>query len=292
MLDKNKKKDSPSFIPKIVRRFQKTLSSFINAIAEAIISSVHIPEIAIGPIIGSLITAITTLIIGLVTISNIFSEQFLYRPLQIQDNNANYSLELARYQQTILTDYLNHATQLTLDYPLSKLQQNPYLLRSLTQTVLREVDGERKRYIIMFLKDSFFLNSPYQEAPALLKDADLTEANLSKLDLTASNFSGSNLSNANLTHTNFHKSNLSSANLTNANLTNADLRGANLTNIEAVNTNFTDACYDIFTKFNPNFNPIKANMRLINSFSNCPYITDILPDNYKKSLVKNIKINQ
>lgn len=292
MPNKNKKKDSPSFIPRIVRRFQKTLSSFINAIAEAIISSVHIPEIAIGPIIGSLITAITTLIIGLVTISNIFSEQFLYRPLQIQDSNANYSLELARYQQTILTDYLNHATQLTLDYPLSKLQQNPYLLRSLTQTVLKEVDGERKRYIIMFLKDSFFLNYPYQEPPALLKEANLTEANLSKLDLTGSNFSGSDLSNANLTHTNFHKSNLSHANLTNANLINADLRGANLTNIQAINTNFTDACYDIFTKFDPSFNPIKANMHLIDSFTNCPYIQSSIPDNNKKYLNKTIKVSQ
>lgn len=287
----DKKKDTPSFFPRIVRRFQKTLSSFINAIAEAITSSVHIPEIAIGPIIGSLITAITTLVIGLVTISNIFSEQFLYRPLQIQDNNANYTLELARYQQTILTDYLNYATQLTLDYPLSKLQQNPYLLRSLTQTVLRELDGERKRYIIMFLKDSFFLNSPYQESPALLKEADLTEANLSQLDLTASNFSGSNLSNANLTHTNFHKGNFQNANLTNADLTNADLRGANLTNIEAVNTNFTEACYDVFTQFNPNFNPIKANMNLINSFSNCPYISDLSHDNNKKPIAKSFKAN-
>lgn len=286
-----KKKESPPFILRIVRRFQKTLSSFINAIAEAITSSVHIPEIAIGPIIGSLITAITTLIIGLVTISNIFSEQFLYRPLQIQDNNANYSLELARYQQTILTDYLNHATQLTLDYPLSKLQQNPYLLRSLTQTVLREIDGERKRYVIMFLKDSFFLNSPYQEAPALLKNADLTEANLSELDLTASNFSESDLSNANLSHTNFHKSSLKDANLTNGNLVNADLRGANLTNIKAVNTNFTHACYDIFTLFNPEFDPIKENMHLINSFSNCPDVGDLLSDKNKKSIGKTIKLN-
>ncbi|WPF87605.1 pentapeptide repeat-containing protein [Cyanobacterium aponinum AL20118] len=279
----DKKKESQPFLPKIVRRFQKTLSSFINAIAEAITSSVHIPEIAIGPIIGSLITAITTLIIGLVTISNIFSEQFLYRPLQIQDNNANYTLELARYQQTILTDYLNHATQLTLDYPLWKLQQNPYLLRSLTQTVLKEIDGERKRYIIMFLKDSFFLNSPSQEPRSLLKEADLTEANLSKLDLTASNFSGSNLSKANLSHTNFHKSNLKNANLNNANLTNADLRGANLSKIEATNTNFTNACYDVFTQFDSNFDPIKANMQQIDSFSNCPYIKDVSENSNKKS---------
>jgi len=261
-----------SFFIKIVKRFQKTLSSFLNAIAEAITSSVHIPQVAIGPIVGALISATTTLIIGFLTISNIFSEQFLYRPLQIQDNNANYTLELERYHQTILTEYLSYTTQLTLDYPLWKLQQNPYLLRANTQTVLDEIDSERKRYIIMFLQDANLLNFNGQATIPLLKNANLIEAKLDKLDLTSANFIGADLSKANLSQANLHKSNFYQAKLTNTNLTNTDLRGVNLEKADLTNANFTNACYDNFTKFDPNFDVYKAKMRLISSFNNCPFI--------------------
>ncbi|MBL1210114.1 pentapeptide repeat-containing protein [Geminocystis sp. GBBB08] len=263
-----------SFVLKIVKRFQKTLSSFINAIAETITNSVHIPQIAIGPIVGSLITATTTLIIGFLTISNIFSEQFLYRPLQIQDNNANYTLELERYHQTILTDYLNQTTQLTLDYPLWKLQQNPYLLRANTQTALSEIDGERKRYIIMFLEDTHLLTFKGNKiATPLLKNANLTEAKLDNLDLSYANFMGADLTKANLSQANLHGSNFYQAKLNNANMTNADLRSVNLEKTDLTNTNLTNACYDNFTKLDPQFDPNKAKMRLISAFNNC----DIVP---------------
>ncbi len=266
-------KQSQSFLLKIVKGFQQTLSSFINAIAETITHSVHIPPIAIGPIVGSLITATTTLIIGFLTISNIFSEQFLYRPLQIQDNNANYTLELERYRQKILIDYLNHITQLTLDYPLWKLQQNPYLLRANTQTVLSEIDGERKRYIIMFLKDTDLLifNSNKVSTP-LLKNANLTEARLDNLDLSYANFTGADLTKANLSQANIHSGSFLQAKLTNANVTNADLRSVNLEKTDLTNTNLTNACYDNFTKFDPQFDPNKAKMRLISTFDKCDFI--------------------
>lgn len=265
--------NNQSFIIKIVKRFQKTLSSFLNAIAETITSSVHIPEIAIGPIVGALISATTTLIIGFLTISNIFSEQFLYRPLQIQDNNANYNLELERYRQTILTEYLNYTAQLTLDNPLWKLQQNPYLLRANTQTALSEIDGERKRYIIMFLQDTQLLTfNNYHNAIPLLKNADLAEAKLDKLDLSYANFSGADLTKANFNQANLHQSILINAKLTNALLINADLRGVNLEKTDLINANLTNACYDNFSKFPAQFDPIKAKMRLINSFVNCDFI--------------------
>lgn len=270
-MSKENKQPQP-FFPKIVKRFQKTIFSFVNAIAEAINSSVHIPEIAIGPIIGSLITATTTLIIGLITISNIFSEQFLYRPLQIQDNNANYNLELERYRQTILTDYLNQTTQLTLDNPLWKLEQNPYLLRGITQAILTEIDGKRKRYIIMFLRDSFFLSSRNTASPALFQGADLTEAKLDQLNLSFVNFTGADLRKANLSQTNLHKSQFSLAKLDGTNLTNADLRGANLSQSDLTDANLTNACYDVFTQFKPEFKPIIANMRMISPFSACEVI--------------------
>jgi uncharacterized protein YjbI with pentapeptide repeats len=268
----NDKKQPEPVFPKIVKRFQKTLSSFVNAIAEAINSSVHIPEVAIGPIIGSLITAATTIIIGLITISNIFSEQFLYRPLQIQDNNANYSLELERYRQTILTDYLNQTTQLTLDYPLWKLEQNPYLLRGITQTVLTEIDGKRKRYVIMFLQDSSLLSSTSTPSPTLLQGADLTKAELDQLDLSFVNFTGADLSQANLSQSNLSKTEFSLSKLDGTNLTNADLRGANFSQSDLTNANLNNACYDVFTQFRPEFKPSIANMRIISPFSTCELI--------------------
>lgn len=269
-MSENKK---PSLLPKLFRRLQKTLSSFINAIAETITSSVHIPEIAIGPIIGSLITSATTLIIGFLTISNIFSEQFLYRPLQIQDNNASYTLQLETYRQTILNNYLNQTTQLILNYPLWQLQQNYNLLRANTQAALKELDGERKRYIIMFLEDNHLLTfNNYHRSSNVLENSNLTEAQLDNLNLPFTNFKNSNLMKVNFNYTNLHKANLSGANLSQGSLINTDVTGANLEKADLTNTDLTNSCYDIFTNFPSHFDPIKAKMNLIQTFHKCPII--------------------
>ncbi|MBE9221786.1 pentapeptide repeat-containing protein [Cyanobacterium stanieri LEGE 03274] len=275
-------KKKPAFLPKIFRRFQKTLSSFINAIAETITTSVHIPEIAIGPIIGSLITSATTLIIGFLTISNIFSEQFLYRPLQIQDNNASYTLQLETYRQTILTNYLNQTTQLTLNYPLWQLQQNYNLLRANTQSALKELDGERKRYIIIFLKDNHLLTfNNNHRSSNLLENANLEEAKLNDLDLSFVNLSNTNLRKSNLNHANFHQANLLRTNLEDSSLINADLTGTNLEQANLNNVILTNSCYNIFTQFPLNFDPIKAKMNLIRPFHKCPFI--VIEEEKKKT---------
>jgi len=266
-------KKKPFFSPKLLERLQKTLSSFINAIAETITSSVHIPEIAIGPIIGSLISSATTLIIGFLTISNIFSEQFLYRPLQIQDSNANYTLELDSYRQTILTDYLNQTTQLTLNYPVWKLQQNSNLLRATTQATLKEVDGGRKRFIVMFLKDNNLLSFNQSKVTTpLLTNANLQESQLDHLDLSFINLESVNLTKSNLNYANLHQTNLNQAILTQSSLVNTNLTGANLSKTELTNADLTNACYDVFTLFPDNFDPIKAKMRMIDPFGNCDIV--------------------
>ena len=262
-----------SFLLKIARRLQKTLSSTISAIAETIASSVHIPEIAIGPIIGSLITATTTLIIGLITISNIFSEQFLYRPLQIQESNANFNLSLNSYRQKVVTDYLNQMARLMLEYPLGKLQRNPILLRAITQETLQETDGERKRYVIMFLKDAHLLSSPYQAAPPLLEGGDLREAKLDHLELAQANLQGADLSKANLEASNLQLSNLAQTKLNSANLRRADLRGANLQEADLSNATLVNACYNLLTQFEPQFDPTAAKMQLVQPFTPCKPLT-------------------
>ena len=270
-MSKDKQK-SPSFLVKFFKSLQDTFSSFVNAIAESITSSVHIPDIAIGPIVGSLITSITTLIIGFVTLSNLFSEQFLYRPSQIQDSNAIYTLELERYHQKILTDYLNHITQLILDYPAQKLKQNHYLFRAITQNALAEIDGERKRYLVIFLRDNLLLDYKNYPLFSLLEGADLKEAQLDKLNLSSINLQRADLTQINLSQSKLNKSNLSQAILAEGNLTNSDLRGVNLEMANLKDAKFTNACYDRFTLFPQDFNPEKAQMRLIKPFDKCSLI--------------------
>ena len=264
------KQKLPSFLVNLVKRLRNTLFHFLNAIAETITSSVHIPDLAIGPIVASLITSATTLIIGFVTLSNIFSEQFLYRPLQIQDNNASYSLELETYHQKVLTDYLNYTTQLILDYPLHKLQKNNNLLRSLTQNTLAQIDGERKRYLILFLKDNLLLtNNNYYLPSPLLEGANLSEAKLENLDLPSLNLKGANLSKINLTKSKLNQSNLSETIAVNADFTNADLRGVNFQNADLTNAIFTNACYNQSTQFPTKLNLEKAKLRLTNPGELC-----------------------
>ncbi len=275
---------SSGFFVKFLQNLQKAFSIFLNAIAQSITSSVHIPDIAIGPIVGSLITATTTLIIGFVTLSNLFSEQFLYRPLQIQDNNANYTLELESYHQKVLTDYLNYTAQLILDYPLKKLQENHYLLKAITQTALAEIDGKRKRYIIIFLKDSLLLDNNNYPLSSLLEGADLSEAQLNQLNLTSTNFRGADLSEVNLSQSKLNKSNLAQAILNESDLTNTDLRGVDLQMTDLTDTQLTNACYDRFTLFPEDFDLDKATLRLIKPFAQCDFI-----ETEKKSKSKNNK---
>lgn len=266
------KQKRPSFLVNLIKRLRNTLFHFLNAIAETITSSVHIPDLAIGPIVASLITSATTLIIGFVTLSNIFSEQFLYRPLQIQDNNAVYNLELETYHQKVLTDYLDYTTKLMLDYPLHKLQKNHNLLRSLTQSTLAQIDGQRKRFLILFLKDSLLLtkNNSYLPSP-LLEGANLSEAKLENLELSSLNLKGANLSKINFSKSKLNQSNLSKTIATNGDFTNVDLRGVNLSESDLTNANFTNACYDQLTRFPDKFNPQKAKLRLIKTEEVCNF---------------------
>lgn len=268
-----KEKKKNPLLPRIFTKLQRALSSFLSAIALAVTGSVHIPEIAIGPIVGALITSTTTLILGALTISNIFSEQFLYRPLQIQDNNAQYNLELESYRHNILSNYLNQITQLTLNYSSWQLQQNLNLLRADTQVTLAELNGARKRYVIIFLKDTHLISfNQSQVSNNLLKNANLEEAKLENLDLSYSNFFQADLMKANLNKTNLKKSNFQGANLTEATLINANLAGAIFKETDLTKTNLTNACYDLFTKFPLDFDPEKAKMREIKPFTECEII--------------------
>ena len=76
---------------------------------------------------------------------------------------------------------------------------------------------------------------------ANLRGADLTNANLSRADLTNANLRGADLTNANLSRADLTKANLRGADLTNANLTNANLSRADLSRADLTNAILRDA---------------------------------------------------
>ncbi len=98
-----------------------------------------------------------------------------------------------------------------------------------------------------------------------LTNADLSNVNLTDANLTNSNLSGANLSNSNITNVNFSGADLSNVNLSNANLTNAIFRNsilsganltfANLTNSIISGANLTDVNFD--SKYTPNLKNIR-----------------------------------
>ena len=121
----------------------------------------------------------------------------------------------------------------------------------------------------------------------VLNNSNLVQANLSQTNLSNSSFVGANLSlanlrSANLSHANFTKacfieanlrqSNLEQANFKLANLQETDLREANLLNTSFAGADLRGAklkpvsgykvYYDPQTRFDPNFNPIKAGWKL------------------------------
>jgi uncharacterized protein YjbI with pentapeptide repeats len=238
----------------------------ISVAVNAITSYVHIPEIAIGPIVGSLITATATLMIGIFTLSNLFSEQFLYRPLLLQDSSNQVNLTAEHYRQSVLSTYLEKMTDILLDHKNSDIQSSNFLFRAMTQATLQEIDGKRKRYVIVLLLDAQLLNNSLLSllVGADLSNSDLHNLNLNQVNLEQANLSKANFSKANLNHVNFRQ-----ADLSNADLSYADLRGAIFKKVKLDKTNFTNACYDVLTEFETNFDPNKQNMKKISSFDSC-----------------------
>ena len=75
---------------------------------------------------------------------------------------------------------------------------------------------------------------------ANLRDTDLSQINLTNVNLIEADLSGANLRGINLTNAKLIAANLENANLENANLTNAKLIGANLNNTNLENANLTN----------------------------------------------------
>lgn len=164
-------------------------------------------------------------------------------------------------RETQFESYLNNMSTLLANSGLRLVGQTGDDLRSIargqTLTVLRDLDsdGQRKAYVLGFLRDAGLINRDApsgQVAPVVslagadLRGAKLHKANLGGADLAAADLSGADLTGADLraaylSQTILQGANLNGAELDFAPLTYADLTGADLTGASLSGADLTGA---------------------------------------------------
>jgi len=161
-----------------------------------------------------------------------------------------------RAQDAALQAYLDKMSELLIDGQLRK-EEDPYAdkritARALTLAVLRELDGGRKRTVLLFLREARLINRTEHprddrkvNPPIVgLRDADLTNANLRHAKLINTrrdepiSLKGANLEGADLQGADLERADLQETNLNKANLSGANLRGATVT-LQQLETTFS-----------------------------------------------------
>ena len=117
------------------------------------------------------------------------------------------------------------------------------LARIRTLTILEGLNAQRKRLVLLFIKEAGLI----RHNPVInLAGADFNKVVLRRHDLSESSFLGVSFSKSNMSGVNLHGANLCKADLTEiklngANLTGANLQYADLTRADLRNTDLTDA---------------------------------------------------
>ncbi len=146
-----------------------------------------------------------------------------------QQDTRQQLLEEQRAQNAALQAYLDQMSQLMLQGDLRSSEEDSEvrtLARARTQTVLGQLDSDRKASVVQFLYEASLIK---EEDPVLnLSGVGLRGANLSQLDLSDANLSGAVLRRADLHDTNLSDALLRGAELNNADLRDATMSGANL----------------------------------------------------------------
>jgi uncharacterized protein YjbI with pentapeptide repeats len=158
--------------------------------------------------------------------------------------------------QATLEAYLDRMTELLLKEGLRESKEDDEvrsIARAQTLTVLRNLDSERKGYVVQFLHESNLIQAEnpiinLQDADlssASLVVADLSGANLHRVNLRGADLRGVNLRGAFLSHAflrgvDLRMSDLSEANLRWANLSEADLLWADLSEVDLFWANLSD----------------------------------------------------
>ena len=163
---------------------------------------------------------------------------------------VSIALDQRRTQHEALQAYLAKMSELLLDKCLHEKEADfdPARVTARLQTlaVLERLDAERKRTVLLFLREAQLINRDnrlettngrevhFYAHYVGLRGADLSGANLSDLRLTSAlgkypvSLSGANLNDANLSRATLSRADLSGADLSGADLSEADLSEADL----------------------------------------------------------------
>lgn len=179
------------------------------------------------------------------------------------EDRAKLEREIAkdRQQEEALQSYLDRMADSLLNDSLRATENNEVrdVARIRTLTVLRGLDGKRKGFVLLFLKEAKLIE---RENPIIkLEGADLNDIYLSNTDLSEislrntnlqkakmmnvslyfSDLSGVDLSGADLQNSAFWRTNLFHSKLVGANLQNSDLRAASFYKADLSNANLLEA---------------------------------------------------
>jgi len=153
------------------------------------------------------------------------------RTQKIAEEQRTLDREIAdeQRQDDVLQAYLEGVSQLLTDkdQPLHRAQLRDSLsmvARARTLTVLTRLDGKRKASVVQFLYESGLIIK--NQLVVVLRDADLSEADLNGTYLSEADLNGANLSEALLSDVNLSRADLSEADLRGAKLSGADLNEA------------------------------------------------------------------
>lgn len=205
-------------------------------------STVNLVEIS-KKVYRPLIVLVTTCIIFLAVTVGIFNHRF-DKPVYQLAGGKNIVLASDVHHQAVLSDYLKTMTATILQENSQLIRKKAVTFRAMTQATLEELDPIRKRFVIMFLQDTKLLKISSQKHISLLMGVNLAGVNLQGIDFRFND-------------------------LQNVNLKNADLRATDLRRTNLNNANLKNSCYNNYTLFDKNFDPIAAGMREVAQFQMC-----------------------
>ncbi len=154
-----------------------------------------------------------------------------------QQHTTELEITMDNQRENVLQAYIDKMSELLVEKQLRDTKPDSdvrTIARVRTLTVLDQLDGLRKRSIVIFLAESgliSFVSPPegdIESSIILLAGANFSEANLFAMRLDKINMRNVSLHKANLAYTFLNAANLSGADLSEANLYLADLNGTNL----------------------------------------------------------------
>ncbi|MEA5596163.1 pentapeptide repeat-containing protein [Rivularia sp. UHCC 0363] len=183
-----------------------------------------------------LILLVTSAVVFLFFTISIFLHGFDKPAYQLNPAQSNVAITTNIHRQEVLSDYLKTMTAIILKENPQEIRKKAATFRAITQATLEEIDPIRKRFVIMFLEDTQLLKISTQKQVSLLMGVNLAGVNLQGINFRFNNLQG-------------------------VNLEKADLRGADLRKAKLSNAKLTNSCYNNYTLFDKNFDPVAAGMK-------------------------------